>query len=126
VSFLATQQNATGLTGCKRTIDGVRSGGRGRNVNRIERQGGVTMLYMTSDIPKDDVGYGQMTLATRAAEPQATAAWYKSETLLTKFASDGRLDDVQRAGPTTAGTVNGALAKTFTLAPGESIPSRSS
>jgi len=35
------------------------------------------------------------------------------------FAPQGRLDGVQQAGPTGSGTVNGALAKTFTLAPRE-------
>ena len=119
VSFLATQQNATGLTGYKRKIDGVRSGGRGRNVNRIEQRGSVTMLLMTSDIPQDDIGYGQMALATGDGDRQATAAWYEPEELLAEFASDGRLDGLQQAGPTTSGTVNGALAKSLTLAPGE-------
>jgi len=119
VSFLATQQNAAGLTGTKRTIDGVRSGGRGRNINRIERRGGVTTLRMTTDIPKDALGYGQMALATNAPAADAIAEWYDPKQLFVQFAGKGGLGSAQLAGPTKRGTVNGALARTFTLPPGE-------
>lgn len=119
VTFLATQQNPIGFTGRERSVDGVKGGGNGFNVNRIRKGAGGVMLHMTSSRNEDSTGYGDMALVTPADKTSATAAWYTSEELHADFAEDDLLEAVAEAGPTAEGkTVNGALARTMTLKPG--------
>lgn len=118
VAVLATQQNAVGFTGVGRTINGVNSGGPSGQINRVVRDHGATTLHMTSSIDKTNEGYGDLALATDSSDTTSNAAWYEPQRLYADFADDGRLDGVETAGPTSKGTVNGAIARSVTLEPG--------
>ncbi len=120
VSFLAAQQNAVGFTG-KETISGRKSPAYGRNVNRLVKEGDATILHMTTTRPKTHSGYGDMALTALTAEASGVASWESLDELLADFAADGALSGGAQAGPSPAGeTLDGALAVSFTLAPGQS------
>ena len=120
VSVLATQQNAIGYTGTRRHIDGRRSGNSGSNVNRVVRDDAATRIHMTTTRDDDHPGYGDIVLATPDTGATATASWDTPATLHRAFHASGRVEGEVGAGPTPEGeTLNGALASSFTLAPGE-------
>lgn len=119
VTVMATQQNAAGLTGNKRTIDGIHSGNSDRNVNRLVTKPGRTTLRLETDRPRDELGHGELALAIDDTEVSATAEWYESADLHADLSEDGRLNRVEQAGPTRKRTVNGAIAKPLVLEPGE-------
>ncbi len=119
VSVLATQQNAVGYTGGRRSIRGRRSGGSGRNINKVVRGEDAVTIHMSSDLPEDRAGYGDMALSALDAGADAVASWDTLDALHRAFAGSGRLEGESEAGPTPDGeTLNGAIASRFTLAPG--------
>lgn len=115
VSLLASQQNAVGFTGYD-TISGpnMRScRGYGNNSNLVVSESGRTSIEMTGP-------GGSMHLSAYAPEVTSTASWEDLPSLLEDFSRDGELSGEQSAsspGPGT--TVDGALATTFNLKPGE-------
>jgi len=120
VSFLAAQQNAAGFTG-KEPVTGRKSPAYGGNVNRLVKQGAATILHLTTTKPKNHPGYGDMALAVVADDATAAASWDSLEVLRDQFARQGTLAGPNEAGPSPPGqTLDGALATTFSLAPGQS------
>jgi non-lysosomal glucosylceramidase len=121
VGVLATQQNAVGYTGVGRSVHGRRSGGSGFNINTVVRRNDATMLHMTGTRDDDHLGYGDMALASPDPDARAIASWDAPDPLHGAFVASARLEGPREAGPTPEGeTLNGAVASTFTLAPGES------
>ncbi len=119
VALLATQQNAAGFRG-DAAIKGRACGGYGANRNLVIRKGGATVLHMTTGKPADAPGFGDMALAVLDEKATASAAWESPEALAADLGGDGALSGPAKAGPTGDGkTVDGALASSFTLAPGE-------
>lgn len=119
VSVLATQQNAAGYTGDE-AIDGRVFPTYGGNRTRLLRQAGATLLHMTVDRAPEALGYGDMVLAVLDDGATGTASWKDLATLADDFAEDGKLSGPEIAGPTPGGeTLDGALAVTADLAPGE-------
>lgn len=117
VSFLAAQQNAVGFL-ADNPIEGRRYPGYGGNRNQVLRQGKAVVLAMTADKPRTAQGQGTMALAAVANQVTANAGWDTLEGLARDFA-DGVLEGPAAAGPSPPGeTADGALAVTFTLAPG--------
>ncbi|MCR4413092.1 MAG: GH116 family glycosyl-hydrolase, partial [Thermoguttaceae bacterium] len=118
VTFLAAQQNAVGFLGDK-PIQGRSYPGYGGNKNAVLREGKATVLSMTCDKPKTAPGQGDMALAAVAEDVSANAAWTNLDELAKDF-GDGALQGPLAAGPSPPGqTLDGALAVTFTLAPGQ-------
>gem|GEM_PF-30282 len=118
ISFLAAQQNAVGFLADK-PIDGRRYPGYGGNRNRVLHEGETAVLWMTADKPPSAPGQGDMALVTAAERTTASAAWNTLEGLANDFA-DGKLEGPLASGPSAAGeTIDGALAATFILAPGQ-------
>jgi uncharacterized protein (DUF608 family) len=119
VSFLATQQNAAGYLGVAPIQDRAYSG-YGENKNEIVRDTKATILSMTSGKPKTTPGWGDMALAAIGAKASGAAAWDTLESLAVDFGSSGRLSGPETAGPSPlAQTLDGALAVSLTLQPGE-------
>jgi uncharacterized protein (DUF608 family) len=139
--LLATLQNTIGWDGVT-PIEADRCSLFGRNVNRLQRTGDLTMLLMEHlDIDGDDPRAGELTLSTSApcvpltqfsrsgdalrfAEglkllgPTIDEDW--SETALRQACADAGLRQHMPTGPSPAGqTWSGALAAAFAVAPGE-------
>jgi len=120
VCFLATQQNAVGYTGVGE-VQGCEHEGYGLNRNDVLVGPEATVLRMTSGKPADSPGFGDMALAAIGPQVSASASWTDDADLLSDVATDARLDGPSEAGPSAAGaTVDGALASSFDLGPGES------
>ena len=143
VTFLATQQNAVGLSGNTlddaarfvvldphekspnaggngEKIEGRRFRSYGRNLNRVLRRSGATILHMTSAREASDAGYGDMALSALTEGASGTASWESLEELVEKVRKDGGLEGIARAGPSHEGqTLDGALAIPFTLQGGQ-------
>jgi non-lysosomal glucosylceramidase len=118
VSFLAAQQNAVGYL-ADRPIQGRSYPGYGGNRNRVLRAGKATVLHLTSDQPKDAPGGGDMALVATIPHATASASWEDLDKLAEGFAA-GTLSGPDQAGPSLAGeTIDGALAVSFRLEPGE-------
>ncbi|MCD6352419.1 MAG: glucosylceramidase [Armatimonadetes bacterium] len=120
VTFLATQQNAVGYVG-EGAIEGTHHPAYGRNRNELLEDEGALLLHMTADLRRDAPGWGDMVLmAVGPGEKVGTAQWEDVKALSRGFLEEGTLDGTDHAGPTPGGrTVNGALAVTFDLKPGE-------
>ena len=114
VSLLAAQQNAVGFSGYD-LIEGAHSRsnpGYGSNRNEIVETADRSSLKMTGDA-------GSMVLSAYAQGTTHSAAWDSLDALHNTFAASGKLSGPQQASSPKAGvTVDGALAKTFSLAPG--------
>ncbi len=119
VSFLATQQNAVGYLGIA-PVEGRAYSGYGENKNQILRDPKATILSMTSGKPKTTPGWGDMALVAMAPNASGAAAWDTLESLAVEFSSSGRLSGPEAADPSPlAQTLDGALAVSLTLQPGE-------
>jgi len=114
VSLLAAQQNAVGYSGYDQ-IEGAlnRSNpGYGSNRNEIVETADRSSLKMTGDA-------GSMVLSAYAPGTTHSAAWDSLDALHHTFATSGELSGPRQASsPKAEVTVDGALAKTFSLAPG--------
>ena len=116
VSLLATQQNAVGYDGSS-PIQGDAFSGYGTNANIVAISNTSSQIMMSSTAP----GSGSMTLDMQAANTSATASW-DINSLYSQFAQNGSVSgpiSVQSPGPGT--TIDGAIASSVTLAPGQSI-----
>jgi uncharacterized protein (DUF608 family) len=119
VSFLVTQQNAIGYVG-DGEIENLEYRGCGGNRNRVLRDAGATILHMTQQPRNSSWGWGDMALAVLGRDATASAGWTDLDELHQSWGTAGKLEGPDSAGPTPTGrTFNGALAMTFTLAPGE-------
>lgn len=119
VSLLAAQQNAVGFTGEGEIVGRVHPS-YGQNKNRIMREGGATILHMSTLKPEDTVGFGDMALMVTGANASATADCPDLPHLFSDYLADGLLDGPESAGPSPAGeTIDGALAVPFRLKPGQ-------
>jgi uncharacterized protein (DUF608 family) len=114
VSLLAAQQNAVGFSGYD-PIEGAHNRsnpGYGSNRNEIVETANRSSLKMTGDA-------GSMVLSAYAEDTTHSAAWDNLDALHNAFAASGKLSGPQQASSPGKGvTVDGALAKTFSLAPG--------
>ena len=120
VSWLAAQQNAVGKQGKSGGIKGREFSGYGGNRNSIRQRNDTAILHMTADMPPDALAGGDMVLAGRGGEFTASASWDTLEKLAEEFTATGRLTGPDQAGPSLQGsTLDGALATTSQLAPGE-------
>ena len=120
LSLLAAQQNAVGFDG-QGTIERRRYGGYGGNINRVLREKDMTLLHLSSNREKDSPAYGDLALAVLGERVTARPTVETLETLLDDFSEDGRLSGEEEAGPSVSGeTLDGALAVSFALEPGES------
>ncbi len=139
VSFLATQQNTSGLvetlppfdyaTVDRRihrrapgewAVNGRSSNQYGGNRNRILRTTDATMLHMSGKHSKNSPSYGEMVLTVREPDALATASWSDFAALIKEFTASGKVSGVDKAGPSPEGeTLEGALAVPFVLKPGE-------
>lgn len=132
VSLLASQQNAVGFDAQVRNggIDGRRHQGYGQNANDVTTGADGAHLHMTGCTEGDvlPVGLrcnGGMALSMLDEQASGTASWSSLDSLHADFAEDGTLAGPQKAeSPEREVTVDGALATTFELAPGEarSVP----
>jgi len=115
VSLLAAQQNAVGYSGYDR-IGGAHNRsnvGYGSNRNEIVETANRSSLKMTG-------AAGSMVLSAYAPGTTHSAAWDSLNALHHTFATSGELSGPRQASSPNAGvTVDGAMAKTFSLAPGE-------
>ena len=120
VSFLATQQNAVGYSQHVDLVGRSHEHYKG-NINEVLREPGATILHMTTNGHSPEAGgFGDMALVALADAVEASAEWSDLEQLADDFADDGGLTGVQKAGPSPAGqTIDGALAASFELKPGE-------
>jgi uncharacterized protein (DUF608 family) len=119
VAFLATQQNAVGYLGIAPIQDRAYSG-YGENKNKIVRDPKATILSMTSGKAKSTPAWGDMALVAMSPNASGSAAWDTLESLAVEFSSTGRLSGPEAAGPSPpAQTLDGALAVSLTLQPGE-------
>ena len=124
VSFLAAQQNAVGYRG-EGVISDRSHPAYGGNTNETVRARSGTMLRLTSTGDPAAPGSGDMTLGALDANAGVSADWTDPTKLAEGFRASGTLTGPERAGPSPTGhTLNGALAVTFTLEPGEtrSVP----
>jgi non-lysosomal glucosylceramidase len=114
ISLLAAQQNAVGFSGYD-PIKGANNRsnpGYGSNRNKIVKTADRSSLKMTGDA-------GSMVLSAYAQDTTHSAAWDSMDALHNAFAGSGKLSGPQQASSPGAGvTVDGALAKHFSLAPG--------
>jgi non-lysosomal glucosylceramidase len=115
VSLLAAQQNAVGFTGYD-TIAGPNNRncrGYGSNLNTIVSEPGRTSLKMAGNA-------GSMQFSAYESGMTYNASWESLVSLFSDFSADGQLSGNMQAGSPHAGTtVDGALAKDFTLNPGQ-------
>lgn len=115
VSLMGIQQNAVGFTGYD-TITGPYNRnceGYGSNLNTIVSESGRTSLKMTGTA-------GSMQLSGYESGITGTASWESMSSLLSDFSADGLLSgNRQDRSPHAGTTVDGALAKDFTLNPGQ-------
>jgi len=130
VSWLAAQQNAIGYRfdqlakdphfSTPGGIKGREFKGYGGNRNSIRQRNDTAILHMTADMPPNSLADGDMALAGRGGEFTASASWDTLEELAEEFTTEGRLTGPNQAGPSPQGrTLDGALASTRQLAPGE-------
>ncbi len=113
VSVLGTQQNAVGFNGYGTITNNRNFNAYGSNVNRIVSDASSTSLKMTGT-------NGSLQLSAYETEMSFTASWDNLSTLYDDFSADGVLTGAATASSPSSGvTVDGALAKDFTLAPGE-------
>lgn len=97
------------------------------NVNRVHQSGGVTALRLSTDgMQPEELGYGDLTLATDAEQVSAQQYWFKSEPLWFRdlevfwqdFTAPGPLDS-RMLSPQEAGNgTHGTLAARVTVRPG--------
>ena len=107
VALLAAQRNVAGY------------GAFGGNRNEVLSEGKRTILHLAGG-PESGPLAGDVALAVHGADATATASWTSPDDLHADFADDGRLTGPAKAGPSPQGeTLDGALATTFALAPGE-------
>lgn len=115
VSLLATQQNAVGFTGYG-AIQGENNrefDGYGSNRNEVVSNSKRTSLNMTGNA-------GSMVLSAYEAGMSHSATWDSLAALHAEFGATGRLvGPAEASSPREDVTVDGALAKSFILAPGE-------
>ncbi len=140
VSFIATQQNASGLyetmppplsaDATQRrifrrppdhwTVQGRQSDQYGGNRNQVIRGKKETMIYMTGKHKSDAPAHGEMVLTVLDPKAVASASWTSFQSLYDEFKATGKLSGPNTAGPSPEGeTVDGALATPFTLGPGQ-------
>ncbi len=113
ISILGSQQNAVGFDGYGTIYSGRKFAGYGSNINTIVSDASSTSLKMTGT-------NGSMQLTAYETGMSSTASWDNLTTLYNDFSSDGILTGTASASsPLIKTTVDGALAKNFTLAPGE-------
>jgi len=96
------------------------------NINKVERIDGLTMLRLTSEgVEPDDVKYGDLTLATDAADASWQDYWYAGtwfdqlEIYWRDFTAPGRLRNRKVDGPKAGRDRQGMIAAHLTLKPGE-------
>ena len=119
VSFLATQQNAVGYRG-EGVISERAHPAYGGNTNETVREGGATVVRMAATGDPAGPGFGDMALGVLDANASASADWSDAAKLAEGFGAGGKLAGPEKAGPSPTGhTLDGALAVTFTLKPGE-------
>jgi uncharacterized protein (DUF608 family) len=115
VGLMAAQQNSVGFTGYD-TITGPDNrncSGFGSNQNTIVSGLGRTSLKMTGTA-------GSMQLSGYEPGMTSNASWASLASLFNDFSADGRLSgNMQAKSPQAETTVDGALAKDFTLNPGQ-------
>lgn len=115
LSLLGAQQNAVGFTGYD-TIAGLNNRsckGYGENKNEIINGNNITSLKMTGN-------GGSMQLSVYQANASYASSWENNSSLLKDFTDDGKLVGEKNASsPKKGTTVDGALAKDFSLKPGE-------
>ncbi len=111
VSLLSSQQNAVGFTGYD-TISGPNNRnckGYGSNQNTITWEAGRTSLKMVG-------AGGSMQLSAYESNMTGNSSWESITSLFNDFSDDGLLSGNMKAeSPQTGITVDGALAKSFTL-----------
>jgi uncharacterized protein (DUF608 family) len=113
ISLMGTQQNAVGFDGYGTISNSRQFNGYGNNVNTIVSDALSTSLKMTGT-------NGSLQLSAYETGMTSTASWNTVTTLYDDFAADGALIGTSTASsPGSGTTVDGALAKSFTLAPGE-------
>ncbi len=115
VSVLGAQQNAVGFTGYDTIVgpDDRSCRGYGDNKNTIITGKDITSLNMTSND-------GSMQLSIYEANASYTSSWKNNSSLLKDFMEDGKLlGEKNASSPKKGVTVDGALAKDFSLKPGE-------
>jgi uncharacterized protein (DUF608 family) len=142
ISLLASQQNAVGYS--KVPIDHTENGFAynfkaaiekeyakgnnsqfyGGNSNTIKDESNTKVLYMSSEIPKNDQHFGQMALvlfdASNIENAQGIASWNNEQKLLNNFSKTGEIKGKTKIGESKKGTTySGALNSKFTLKPGE-------
>ena len=94
--------------------------GLGKNKNSLLKEKGAAIMHMTADKDKSDIGYGDMALVAFEDDVTAAASWDDLDVLLKDFSKDGLLSASESAGPSPDNqTLDAAIAKTFTLKPGE-------
>lgn len=115
IDLLATQQNAVGFNGYD-TIGGETGKqyiGYGQNNNTIVSAADKTSLQMTGTS-------GSMQLSAYATKVSYSADWKDVSALYNDFSDDGKLSGPKTANsPEDGKTVDGALATTISLKPGE-------
>ena len=96
------------------------------NINRVEQVDGLTMLHLTSDgVKPDDVKYGDLTLATDAADASWQEYWYSGtwfdqlEIYWRDFTASGRLNNRVIEASKAGRDRQGMIAAHLTLKPGE-------
>lgn len=113
ISILGTQQNAVGFNGYGAIYSSRKFSGYGSNVNTIVSDASSTSLKMTGT-------NGSLQLSAYETGMSSSASWDNLNTLYDDFSADGALTGAATAiSPIAGTTVDGALAKDFTLAPGE-------
>jgi len=112
---LGAQQNAVGFSGYD-TIAGPNQRncrGYGENNNEIIHGSDITSLKMTG------IG-GSMQLSVYEANATYASSWANNTALLKDFTDDGKLSgEISASSPGEGTTVDGAIAKNFSLKPGE-------
>jgi len=119
-SLAASLQNAVGWDGVS-PIVGVENTRYGDNRNTVVRLKGLTAIDVgTVRLPRDDAGYGHMTLATLTSGGTYLCQWENLEAFWMDFIADGALANTEDSTPSSPGrTWNGALAVPLTLNPKE-------
>lgn len=115
VSLLGSQQNAVGFAGYD-TITGPNNRncrGYGSNQNTIASETGRISLNMVGKA-------GSMQLSAYESDMTGTSSWESMTSLFNDFSDDGLLSgNMQTESPQAGITVDGALAKNFSLNSGE-------
>lgn len=115
VSILGTQQNAVGFNGYD-TITGPNS----RNYKGYGKNQTIALIGKDKTSLKMTGAGGSMQLSAYETNMSYTASWSDLSSLFNDFSADGRLAGEMRASsPEPGKTVDGALAKVFSLNPGQ-------